>query len=94
LSTAEFYELTPRQVDALIRRFERAERKTEFLFGQLASCVVNFSMGHPKNPVQAKDFMPSEWGKVPVKPKRINRKAIADSVRNHLDMFIARNSNG
>lgn len=38
-----------------------AERKhEEFLAAQIAACVVNFSMDHPKRPVDVRDLMPSE----------------------------------
>lgn len=94
LSPEEFFDCTPRQLDALIKRHERSKQETEFLFAQLTSCVVNFSPVHPKKPVSVKDFMPSEWLKVALKPKRLNRKTVADSARRHLDMFIKRGNNG
>jgi hypothetical protein len=84
LQSDEFYELTPRQLDALIKRQERATWNTEFMLAQLTSCVVNFSMSHPKKALEARDFMPSEWAKNPPvekKPKRRKRQLIATEIR-------------
>jgi len=92
----DFYALTIGQLDALIRRHERAIHEREFLFGQLASVYVNFSMAHPKEPVHARDFMPSEWAKqaVTAQPKRrLNRQKIADGVRASME-HLMRNSRG
>lgn len=91
LSTDDFYALTIGQLDALIRRHERSTREREFLFGQLASVYVNFSMAHPKEPVHARDFMPSEWAEqaVTTQPKRrLNRQKIADGIRASMEMLM------
>lgn len=63
LSDAEFYALTPRQLNALILRKEIAEQRPEFMLAQLTACVVNFSQARPKRPSQPRDFMPSMAGK-------------------------------
>lgn len=75
LTSDEFYALTPRQFDALLKRKEHADTIQEFLFGQLASVAANFSMSRPKNPTTPQDFMPSQWK--PTKPKRRTRRTIA-----------------
>jgi hypothetical protein len=96
LSSDEFYELTPRQLDALIKRHERSMWNNEFLFAQLTSCVVNFSMSHPKKALEPRDFMPSEWAKNPPaekKPKRRKRQLIATEIRATMDAWL-RNQNG
>jgi hypothetical protein len=89
LSSDEFFEMTPRQLDALIKREERKERDNEFMLGQLTAVVGNFSMSRPKDPLKATDFMPSEWAKntPPIKPKRTTakqRKEVADTCRFYL----------
>lgn len=39
-------------------------------------------MGAPKNPIEPQAFMPSEWAKQkPVPKKRINRRAVANQIR-------------
>jgi hypothetical protein len=94
LSSDEFYALTPRQLDGLAKRHQRATEEREFLFAQLASCVVNFSMCHPKDPVKASDFMPSEWVKKvqPVKRKRMrDPQVIAEEIRNTMNAIMNRN---
>lgn len=96
LSSKQFYRHTPRQLDALIRRFERSEHHAEFLSAQNAACTVNFSMAAPKKPAQPRDFMPSEWAKNPPverKPKRRKRQAIATEIRATMDAWM-RNQNG
>jgi hypothetical protein len=69
--------------NALLERHDRATREREFLFGQLTSCVVNYAMAHPKKPVTAADYMPSEWRRK--KPRKRTtkdeRQAVADQVR-------------
>lgn len=79
LSSDEFYDLTPRQLEALMQRREVELRQTEFLHAQHTACTVNSSMAPPKKPLTAADFMPSEWGrkKKPVHTRMRNRKVIA-----------------
>jgi hypothetical protein len=95
MSADEFFGSTPRQLDALIQRHERSKEGTEFLFGQLTSCVVNFSMARPKKAVSPSDFMPSEWIKHPVQTfkRRRKRQLIATEIRSVMDAWL-RNSNG
>lgn len=86
LSSEEFFEMTPRQLDALTHRHLRQMEEREFLFAQLTSCVVNFSMVHPEKPSQAKDFMPSEMRKrfhAAPKRERINRKQVIAETRKY-----------
>ena len=63
LTDEEFYDLTPRQIDALSKRFRERTVEQEFLFAQLTTYVVNFSRWPPKEPAGPKDFMPSEMRK-------------------------------
>lgn len=91
LTSEEFYTLQPRQLDALIKRHEREKQETEFLSAQIASCIVNFSMAHPKKPLQPRDFMPSEWAKrkpTEDKPKRRARQMIATEVRATMENWL------
>lgn len=96
LTSDEFFDCTPRQLDAMVQRHERAKQETEFLFAQLTSCVVNFSMARPKKALEPKDLMPSEWAKsLPAekKPKRRKREVIATEIRATMDAWM-RNQNG
>lgn len=86
LSDVEFYSLTPRQFDALVKRRERDVVTTEFLFAQLTAAVVNFSTCRPKETVHPRDFMPSEFGKQTQPAKRVRmtkkvRKHVTESFR-------------
>jgi hypothetical protein len=89
LTADEFYDLTPRQFDALLRRHQRKEEHDEFMFAQLTSWVANTGFKSASKVTQPKDFMPSQWAKTlsrptPSKPKRMTRKrrfAIADGIR-------------
>lgn len=81
LSPVQFFALTPRQFDALLKRKERETQDTEYLFAQLTAYTVNFSMCHPKEPVAPKDFMPSEWAKPQPMQKRVR---ITKKVRNNV----------
>lgn len=66
------------------------------MLAQLTACVVNFSMAHPKKPLDARDFMPSEWSKrKPAdKPKRRPRRLIADELRANIETFMKEKPNG
>jgi hypothetical protein len=90
LTSQEFYSLTPRQLDALIKRRERETQEREFLFAQLASVTANFGFHAPKEPISTKDFMPSEWarGNVKVvKRKRMTKKRRAEVARKVAALF-------
>lgn len=82
-------------MDALLKRLAWIRRENELMPAQIAACVVNFSMGHPKKPVSPLDFMPSEWAKNPPaqKPKRRKRQTIATEIRATMDAWL-RNKNG
>ena|ERR1700739_3208643 len=95
LTPEQFYSFTPRQLDALIKRKELADRMNEFLFGQLTAAVVNFSMAHPKESLSAQDFMPSEFGKPKPHPKRVRitkkvRDEVTQSVRDGFAALLKR----
>jgi hypothetical protein len=81
LSDAEFYALIPRQLDALVKRKERETEANEFLFGQLTSYLINFSMARPKRAVSPADFMPSQWGK---KPRQIRKRKMTKRERDRI----------
>lgn len=86
LSDRQFYALTPRQLDALLKRRERETAEREFLFGQLASCVVNFGFCQPKEPAKPSDFMPSQRHARPRAARKrrsaaAGRQQIADGLR-------------
>ena len=57
IQEAEFWQMTPRQLDLLSRR-HRAEREwAELQQARLMAVVVNYSFCAPKEPVSAADFM-------------------------------------
>jgi hypothetical protein len=70
LSAEEFFELTPRQFDALLKRHLIDREYNELLFGQLTSWVANSGVRAPSKPFKPTDFMPSQWMKKASKPKR------------------------
>jgi hypothetical protein len=93
-SDDEFFRLTPRRFEALLKRHRHNVESNELLFGQLTSWVASTGFKSSDKPTSAKDFMPSQWAKSAaksqVKPKRITRsrrRAIADGIRT---MFPAR----
>jgi hypothetical protein len=63
LSDEEFWALTPRQFDALVRRHRRHVESQELLFGQLTSWVANTGFRTTAEPTTPTDFMPSRWAK-------------------------------
>ena len=71
------------------RRMAQRERRT--LFALLRRDIINFSMCHPKRPVQLEDLLPSEPGSGGRRPKRMTprrRKVIADNIRNTMSHFL------
>jgi hypothetical protein len=66
LTASEFYALTPRQFDALMRRYRYETESGELLFGQLTSWVANTGFRTAEKQTSAADFMPSQWRKAPV----------------------------
>jgi hypothetical protein len=85
MTSKEFFALTPRMFDALVKRHERATREREFMFGQLASIFINYSMARPKKPTKPTDFMPSEFAKEHAKrtrrPTKEERQRIDEQAR-------------
>jgi len=73
LTDDEFYGLTPRQYDALLKRKEYQTWQQEFLFAQLTAFSVNFSLCHPMEPVCIGDFMPSEFAKKKSEPSKTTK---------------------
>jgi hypothetical protein len=94
INSDEFYSLTPRQLDALVKRHERATQEREFLFAQMTSCIVNFSMARPKEPASAADFMPSEWTKKRRSPSSdptdAEQQMLANQLRGMFDALMKR----
>ena len=86
LSESEFWQLTPRQLDALLIREKYKIEHDEFMLAQIAAVTINFAMGHPDKPVQPSALMPSKFsdkqsrsGKPRMTKKR--RQNIADAFR-------------
>ena len=96
LTSDEFYELTPRQFDALLKRHHHRVESNELLFAQLTSWVANTGFRSTEKPTQPKDFMPSQWAKAnpsktaankPNRMTKIRRDKVASCLR---AMFPAR----
>lgn len=86
LTSDQFFALTPRQFDALVKRRERQVEHDEFMLAQLTAYTVNFSMCRPKDAVAPRDFMPSQMGKADPRNKKIRitkkrKQAITESIQ-------------
>lgn len=58
LSDEEFWALTPRRMDALVQRWERAREHSDMMLAQIAQTGANFSFCAPKKPFTIDQFMP------------------------------------
>lgn len=81
LTDEEFYSLTPRQFDALLKRHELAEQKREYLAAQTTAAIINFSMRAPDKPVSPRDFMLSLPPERKQKPTKKQIKKVAQNLR-------------
>jgi hypothetical protein len=94
LTDDEFFALTPRKFDALLKRQrnrrERDTEHTEFMFAQLTWWVANTGFRSTEKPTTFRDFMPSlrestgSSTRTPTKAKRLTRQRrveIADGLR-------------
>ena len=82
MSPDEFWVTYPRQMAALVKRWEHRQQSSELMLSQLTAVTANFSMCRPKKPFGPTDFMLHPPGDGPAKWKRKNRKLIAEQVRN------------
>jgi hypothetical protein len=94
LSSEEFYALTPRQFDALIKRHRHTVESNELLLGQLTSWVANTGFRSTEKPTHPEDFMPSQWGKASASVASSSgemtaerRAAVADGLRSFFRPF-------
>jgi hypothetical protein len=94
LSDVEFYALTPRQFDALIKRHRYKAESNEFLFAQMTSWIANTGFRSTEKPTHPKDFMPSQWGKASAsiafssgEMTAERRAAVADGIRSYFRPF-------
>ena len=92
LSDDDFYALTPRQFDALLKRKKVETVAQEFLAAQLTSWVANTGFRTTEKPTKPQDFMPSEWGRTRAsihsgKPRRMTKKRRADIANSIRSMF-------
>ncbi len=85
LTDEQFYELTPRQLDALVKRREYDAEKQEYLFARLTACVVNYSIRHPEEWITVDELMPP--GFVQNKPKKRYRKPTKKQLRQAADQI-------
>jgi hypothetical protein len=83
LTDQQFFDLTPRQFHLLLDQHRERTKHEEWMVGILAATIANFSGHPPKEPLKPTDFMPS--ARAPEeKPKRINRRKVADRIRDFL----------
>ena len=93
LTDVEFYLLTPRKFDALLKRHRHKVESQELLFGQLTSWMVNTAFRTTEKPTEITDFMPSRWNAIQAhkrqtKSKRRKRATIATEVRSVMAHFM------
>jgi hypothetical protein len=96
LSDDAFYALTPRKLDALLKRHKSSLQSTELLYAQIASAVYNTGFRATEKPTSPLDFMPSQWAKkaakksahsdsnAPVRMTNKKRKALCSSLNSVL----------
>lgn len=85
LTDEELWALTPRMFFALKKRYDQQREHQELLAGIVASTIANHSLNPPNHPASPADYMPTQAAKKRAVPKqRINRKRIAQNVRNFL----------
>jgi hypothetical protein len=85
----EFLDVTPRYFAALQKqeqeKREHDQEMTEIMGAQIVAMVRRCGFIQFKEPMEAKDFRPSEWRKhrekPPVQERRRSRQAIADEYR-------------
>jgi hypothetical protein len=68
--------MTPRQLDALLKRHKSQTQSTELLFAQIVSAVFNTGFRATEKPVSILDCMPSQWGKTANKPSASKSTAV------------------
>ena len=97
LSKAEFFELTPREFEALTDQHKYRTRHAELLTAIVATSIVNTGMCAPEKPLPFTHFMPSEWAKQaakkPQKKRATNgeREFISSKIRSFM---LARETRG
>lgn len=85
LSADEFYDLTPRQLDALLKRKKVETVANEYLFAQLTALVANTGFRSGKEPSKPSDFMPTEFHKTAPRPV-VKRKRMTKRERAAVDV--------
>lgn len=81
LSTAEFYDLTPRQFSLLMDAHKRRLIHAEMIGAFTTAGVINFSFAPPQKPVLPKEFMPNfraEQEPVPENVQAYSEEEIVD----------------
>ena len=78
LCESEFWQLTYREYDYLVRRHRRAEERQQMLTGILASITANFSMCPPKQPLKPSDFLPTKRHKPDNNPALVAEQLARD----------------
>lgn len=81
LSEQEFWALSPKKYDALLRRRKSALERNEVMLAQIAQVGVNFGYRAPKEAVKLKEFMLPGWGESRRAEKRLR---MTQKRRNHI----------
>jgi hypothetical protein len=81
LSADEFFDLTPKQLDAMLKRHKSSLESPEFMLAQIVSALYNTGFKSPEKPTSPLDFMLSQQGKKkstktadPTNPVRMTKK--------------------
>ena len=89
MTAEEFFAMTPRQFHALAERHRWGQERNELLFAQLTAVVHNTGFRTTEKPIEVREFMPSQWGKLARKKRRNeSRKAVADGIRKAMGAFM------
>lgn len=68
LSNDEWLEMTPRQLNALRKRYVERIQREELLIGLVCSTTANFSFCRPNRMLTARDFMLHQFPEPPTPP--------------------------
>lgn len=77
LSDADFYRLTPKQLQSLREEHERREVPLEFMLAQLTAVVVNYSNRAVETPSQPREWMPTMVRRKVTEPKQKRKRSRA-----------------
>lgn len=80
LTKEEFYDQTPRSLEALTKERARIVEHDEFMLAQLTAYSINFSFRSPREAVKPGELMPSQQVAT-AKPTRMTQQSKALAIR-------------